>query len=281
MRAVLVSAAATGPYHRTWPLSQRPQPRSAHAARLAPGQLLANRYRIVAPSRARRHGEVYRADDLTLGQSVALKFLPQHLIRDPERLARFRGEVSIARQISHPNICRVYDIAEHDGQPFLTMEYIDGENLATLLKKVGRLPEERGIEIARQLCLGLAAAHEREVLHRDLKPANIMLDGRGQVRILDFGLAVAADQPTDVRSGTPLYQAPEQIAGKEVSVRSDLFALGLLLYELFTGKRAYQDSRRDTPPSKPSSHVTGLDAAVERVILRCLEPTPQDRPLGV
>lgn len=255
-----------------------PETPSLPGERFAPGSLLGGRYRIVALLGKGGMGEVYRADDLTLGQSVALKFLPRHLVDDADRLARFRAEVRIARQISHPNVCRVYDIAEHDGQSFLTMEYVDGEDLSTLLKKVGRLPEERGVEIARQLCLGLAAAHDREVLHRDLKPANVMLDGRGQLRVLDFGLAAAARDVMDARSGTPLYQSPEQVSGKEVTVRSDIYALGLVLYELFTGRRPFPGSGRDSEPSKPSSHVSNLNPAVERVILKCLEADPSKRP---
>src|SRR5262249_54197914 len=197
-------------------------------------------------------GEVYRADDLALGQPVALKFLPEHLARDADRLARFRKEVVAARRVSHPNVCRVYDIAEHDGQSFLTMELVDGEDLSSLLKRVGRLPEEKGVEIARQLCSALAAVHDEGLLHRDLKPANVMLDGRGKVRLTDFGLAAAAEElsATEVRGGTPLYQAPEQLSGKEVTVRSDLFALGLVLYEVFTGRRAFPDAKRDAPPAK-------------------------------
>jgi serine/threonine-protein kinase len=283
---------ATGPYQPAE--SRKPKsspPGFADQARFTPGQLLADRYRIVALLGKGGMGEVYRADDLKLGQSVALKFLPPELVQDPERLARFHGEVRIARQISHPNVCRVYDIAEWrpEGREapefFLTMEHIDGEDLATLLKKVGRLPEERGVEIARQLCLGLAAAHERGVLHRDLKPANIMIDGRGHVRILDFGLAVAAEEAVDARSGTPAYQAPEQLAGQEVTVRSDLYSLGLVLYEVFTGKTAFlaatrqellQQRQQGTPT--PSSRVSGLNPAVERVILRCLEVQPARRP---
>src|SRR5437870_7129977 len=197
----------------------------------APGTILAERFRIIGLVGRGGMGEVYRADDLKLGQPVALKFLPERLAHDPDRLARFHAEVRIARQISHPNVCRVYDIDEADGQPFLTMEYIDGQDLAGLLRQVGRLPEEKGIEIARQLCLGLAAAHDQGVLHRDLKPANVLLDGRGQVRVTDFGLAGLVEHASeaDLRAGTPAYMAPEQLAGKEVSVRSDLFALGLLL----------------------------------------------------
>ncbi len=258
------------------------------AERFTPGTLLAERYRIVVPLGKGGMGEVYRADDLTLGQSVALKFLPEGLAHHPDRLARFHQELRIARQVSHPNVCRVFDIGKHEGQPFLTMEYIDGQDLAGLLKQVGHLPEEKGIEIARQLCLGLAAAHDQRVLHRDLKPANVLLDGRGQVRITDFGLAGFVEnlQEVNLREGTPAYMAPEQLAGKEVSVGSDLFALGLLLYELFTGKKAFPaktpvELRRlyeEATPSKPSSHVSGMNAAVERVILRCLEKDPKDRP---
>ncbi len=156
-------------------------------------------------------GEVYRADDLKLGQPVALKFLPATLERDPMRLAQFHNEVRLARQIAHKNVCRMYDIGDADGLPFLTMEYVDGEDLSTLLRRIGRLPEDKALDIARQLCAGLAAAHERGVLHRDLKPANVMIDGNGQVRITDFGLAAIAGQVDQVRVGTPAYMAPEQL----------------------------------------------------------------------
>lgn len=265
-----------------------PPPALAPGERFPPGTLLANRYRVVSSLGRGGMGEVYRADDLTLGQPVALKFLPAHLADDPDRLARFRKEVAIARRVSHPHCCRVYDIGEYHGQTFLTMEYVDGEDLTSLLRRVGRLPEEKATQLARELCLALAAVHEQGLLHRDLKPANVMLDGRGKVRLADFGLAAAAQDlsATDVRAGTPAYQAPEQLRGESVGVRSDLFALGLVLYELFTGKRAFPaDDRQELlrrydsgPPSKPSSIVLGLGAAVERIILRCLAKDPEDRP---
>jgi serine/threonine-protein kinase len=233
-------------------------------------------------------GEVYRADDLTLGQSVALKFLPESLVDNPDAINRFRNEVRIARQVSHPNVCRVHDVGEVDGQFFLSMEYVDGEDLASLLRRIGRLPEDKALEIARKLCAGLAAAHEKGVLHRDLKPANVMLDARGQVLLTDFGLAGVADAISgdEVRSGTPAYMSPEQLAGKEVTVRSDIYALGLVLYELFTGRRPFEGNslielieaqRANTPPSI-SSMVRDLDAAVERIIVRCLDPEPSRRP---
>ena len=259
--------------------------------RFLPGLLLAGRYRIVALLGRGGMGEVYRADDLTLGQAVALKFLPEQATRDEALLERFRNEVRIARKVSHPNVCRVYDVGEVDGNTFFTMEYVDGEDLASLLRRIGRLPSDKALEIARQLCAGLAAAHAKGVLHRDLKPANIMLDGRGQVVVTDFGLAGLVGQIVDgdVRSGTPAYMAPEQLEGKDVSVRSDIYALGLVLYEIFTGKRAFAAetlpelvrTRSATAPSRPSSVVKDMDPAVESVIMRCLEPDPANRPGAV
>ena len=256
--------------------------------RFLPGRLLAGRYRIIALLGKGGMGEVYRADDLTLGQPVALKFLPEEASRDEGLLERFRNEVRLARRVSHPNVCRVYDVGEVDGHTFFTMEYVDGEDLASLLRRIGRLPQDKALDIARQLCAGLAAAHAKGVLHRDLKPANIMLDGRGQVVMTDFGLAGLTDQiqGADIRSGTPAYMAPEQLAGKEVTAQSDLYSLGLVLYEIFTGKRAFTaDALTDvvrggaaSAPSKPSSVVKDLDPAIERVILRCLEPEPRLRP---
>ena len=227
-------------------------------------------------------GEVYRAHDLTLGQEVALKFLPEVAARNPAALARFYNEVRIARQVSHANVCRVYDLGEVDGQPYLSMEYVDGEDLGSLLRRIGRLPSDKAVEIARQLCAGLAAAHAKGVLHRDLKPANVMLNGRGQVVITDFGLAALADEipGEEIRNGTPAYMAPEQLAGKEVTMQSDIYSLGLVLYEVFTGKRAFEAStlaelvrlHSETTPLSPSSLVKELDPAVESAILRCLDP---------
>src|ERR1700728_941924 len=258
--------------------------------RFLPGRLLAGRYRIIALLGKGGMGEVYRADDLTLGQPVALKFLPDDAARDQNLLERFKNEVRIARRVSHPNVCRVYDVGEVESHVFFTMEYVDGEDLASLLRRIGRLPEDKALDIARQLCAGLAAAHTKGVLHRDLKPANIMLDGRGQVVITDFGLAGVADQiqGAEVRSGTPAYMAPEQLAGTEVTTRSDIFSLGLLLYEVFTGKRAFSAKPAeklragdDRIVSRPSSVVKDLNPVVERVILRCLETEPSARPATV
>jgi serine/threonine-protein kinase len=209
--------------------------------RFIPGTLLGGRYRIIGLLGRGGMGEVYRATDLALGQSVALKFLPEEAAQNQRLLERFHGEVRIARQVSHPNVCRVYDIGQAQGMPFISMEYVDGEDLASLLLRIGRLPAAKALETARKLCAGLAAAHDRGIIHRDLKPQNIMMNKRGDVVIMDFGLAAIADQLSgaEVRNGTPAYMAPEQLRGAEVTAKSDIYSLGLVLYELFTGKRPY------------------------------------------
>jgi serine/threonine-protein kinase len=231
-------------------------------SRFTPGTLLAGRYRIVGRLGRGGMGEVYRADDLKLGQSVALKFLPEAVAKDAVWLRRFHDEVRIAREVAHPN--------------------------SSLLRRIGRLPTDKAIQTARQLCAGIAAAHDKGVLHRDLKPANIMLDGRGHVRITDFGIAALAEQVDGkpARAGTPAYMAPEQLAGGEVSQRSDIYALGLVLYEIFTGREAFEAQpvgqlerlRRTGPPTTPSSYVQDMNPLVERVIMRCLANDPKDRP---
>jgi len=256
--------------------------------RFAPGTILEGRYRIVALAGRGGMGEVYRAEDLKLTQTVAIKFLPESLSRDAAALQRFHSEVRIARQVSHPNVCRMFDVGEIEGTTFLTMEFVDGEDLASLLRRIGRLPQDKAIEVARQICAGLAAAHDKGVVHRDLKPANIMLDSQGKVRVNDFGLAgIAANiQGAEVRAGTPAYMAPEQLAGKEVTAKSDIYALGLVLYEILTGKRAFEAAtlqelmrlRNETEVTKPSSLVRDIDPLLERVILRCLDRDPAQRP---
>ncbi len=262
---------------------------SSHHGRFLPGTNIAERYRIVSLLGRGGMGEVYRADDLRLGQTVALKFLPPELAKDPKRLEYFHNEVRLARQISHPNVCRVYDIGEIEGQHFISMEYIDGEDLKTLLHRIGRLPQGKGIEIAQQLCSGLSAAHGNGVLHRDLKPANIMIDGNGRVRITDFGLATVSVDGENVigMSGTPAYMAPEQLLAGQTNVQSDIYSIGLIMFELFTGKRAHpadsiaelrQVHTESSSPSDPSEFVDDLEPAVQTAIRRCLAADPSERP---
>jgi serine/threonine-protein kinase len=257
-------------------------------ARFTPGTMLTERYRVVGLLGTGGMGEVYRADDLRLRQPVALKFLPAALSKVPRKLERFHHEVRVARQVSHPNVCRVYDIGEAQGQPFISMEYVDGEDLAKVLRRMGKPSQDKALQIARQLCAGLAAAHDKGVLHRDLKPHNVMIDGQGRVRITDFGLAgfVGDFAGGEIAAGTPAYMAPEQIAGREVSVKSDVYSLGLVLFELFTGKRLFEGNTREqisqlrssTSPTTLSGYTDDMDPAIERVILRCLETEPSARP---
>src|SRR5262249_37951688 len=257
-------------------------------SRFTPGQILAERYRIVALAGRGGMGEVFRAEDLTLGQIVAMKFLPERLSQDAAALSRFHAEVRNARQVSHANVCRVFDIGEAEGTLFLTMEYVDGEDLASVVRRIGRLSPDKATEIARQICAGLAAAHERNVVHRDLKPANVMLDGAGKARVTDFGLAGIAPNiyGSEIRAGTPSYMGPERRAGGESTTEREYLSRGLVMYELLTGRRAYDAPtlhelirvREAGTITHPSAIVKDVDPLVERVILRCLEKDPAKRP---
>jgi hypothetical protein len=252
-------------------------------ARFVPGRLFAARFRIVSLLGRGAIGEVYRADDLRLGQPVALKLLTTLGSRPRDALARFAAEVRLARAIAHPNVCRVFDIGEADGWHYLSMEYVDGETLASVRQRIGRLPPEKAIDVARQICAGLAAAHEHRVLHRDLKPANIMLDGRGRVRIMDFGLAMHPGDRVDRIAGTPAYIASEQLAGKEPTERSDLFSLGLVIYEIVTGTPALRASsflERAGAALDPGTLAfpNGVDPRIVDIIRQCLAADPLERP---
>jgi hypothetical protein len=270
------------------PLPQAPPTVSAGHWRFVPGTVLADRFRIIALLGRGGMGEVFRADDMKLGQPIALKFLPHGVGADKSKLDRLMGEVRVARQIAHPNVCRVYDIGEVGGEHFISMEFIDGEDLWSLLQRIGRLPPIKALQIARQIASGVAAAHERGIVHRDLKPANIMIDERGTARITDFGLASVIDDLDVAKTieGTPAYMAPEQFSGQPASKQSDIYSLGLVLYELFTGTRAFDaetfaallEQRHNSTPIAPSTVAPDIDPAVERVILSCLDNDPRNRP---
>ena len=291
---------ASSPAGQSGPLPEAVRPSSPAPSRLGRlssdsgpgnrfgfGEVLADRYRILGRIGGGGMGDVYRADDLKLGQPVALKFLPESLAGDQDRLGRLFSEVRLARQVSHRNVCRVYDIVEYGDQSFLSMEFVDGEDLGSLLRRAGRLAPEKATEIARQICAGLHAAHEKGILHRDLKPANILVDSEGVAHIADFGLAGFGEEigKHEIRAGTPSYMAPEQVQGREVTVQSDLYALGLLLYEMYTGRRALSgkslgeiEGRRSELITRTSTELSTLDPAVERAISRCLETDPALRP---
>jgi serine/threonine-protein kinase len=253
-----------------------------------PGSMLAGRYRMIERVGRGGMGEVYRAEDLKLGQLVAIKFIRAGREHGGTSLELFLAEVRFARQIGHPNVCRVYDIGEVEGMHFLSMEFVDGEDLASLLRRIGRLPSDKATEIAREICGGLAAIHDRGVLHRDLKPGNVMIDGRGRARITDFGLAAlqGGSDPQGMIVGTPAYMAPEVRSGESATVRSDLYSLGLLLFETYTGKPAYdaaaapelRKSHREFVRRAKETSARELDPAIVRIILRCLDPEPAERP---
>lgn len=255
---------------------------------ILPGTLLGSRYRIAAILGRGGMGEVYRADDLRLGEPVALKLLPADVRQHPHRLELLTNEVRLARKISHPNVCRVFDIGQAEQSHFLSMEYIDGEDLKSLIRRIGPLPTQKVIELTHQLCSGLAAAHDRGVVHRDLKPANVMVDGRGTARITDFGLARRADDEdsTSGHMGTPLYMAPEQFFSHETSPQSDIFSLGLVIHEMLRGQHPLRVTTRDeltrmlaNPLPTVDTQASSADEVVLiDVIQWCLQKEPIDRP---
>jgi len=244
-------------------------------AGFAPGQMFAGRYRMITRIGRGGMGDVWRADDLVLNTAVALKLISS---TGPEGRERMLNEVRLARQITHPAVCRVFDVGDAEGGIFYSMELVRGEDLAALLRRVGRLPSEKVIDIAHQLCAGLAAAHAQGVLHRDLKPANVLIDHDGLVRITDFGIAVSSTgDGFHTLAGTPGYMAPEQRApGTALSERTDLYALGLVLYELLVGQHALK--RPEGQPPRPSMLVPDVDPQLERVVMRALSPDPRNRP---
>jgi serine/threonine-protein kinase len=265
--------------------AEKNAPSSVPEGGFTPGTVLAARYRVVARLGRGGMGEVYRADDLKLGQPVALKFV--HGPMSPELLKRLYSEVALGRQVSHPSVCRLYDVVEFEHGTFLAMEYVDGEDLQSLLARIGRLPVDKALDVARDLCAGLAAVHEKGVIHRDLKPANVMIDGRGRARITDFGLAVVPQASGQYSfAGTPAYMSPEQLTGGDVTARSDLYALGLIVFEMVTGQRFF-DARsedalvaqhRESKGTRLSSASRLLEPVAERLVLQCLEEDARNRP---
>jgi eukaryotic-like serine/threonine-protein kinase len=247
------------------------------AASFAPGEMFAGRYRMVTRIGRGGMGDVWRADDMVLNTPVALKLIAAE---GPVGRDRFLNEVRLARQITHPAVCRVFDVGESGAWIFYSMEFVSGEDLASLIRRVGRLPSDRVTDIARQLCGGLAAAHAQGVLHRDLKPANILVDDSGLVRITDFGIAILrTDAQLHMLTGTPGYMAPEQrTTGTTLSERTDVYALGLVLYELLVGAHPLRGRDKSQTPPPPSTIVPTVHPQLERVIMKSLASRPEDRP---
>jgi len=265
---------------------------------LASGTKL-GQYQILAPLGAGGMGEVYRARDPQLGRDVAIKVLPSALSRDPDRLRRFEQEARAAAALNHPNILAVYQMGTHDGSPYLVSELLEGSTLRDLLLR-GPVPARKAIDYAMQTAHGLAAAHEKGIVHRDLKPENVFVTKDGRVKILDFGLAKLIDQPHASDPGSPTltggtepgvvlgtagYMSPEQVRGETTDNRTDLFALGAILYELLTGKRAFHKPTsaetmaailNEEPPSA-SQIAPATPPALQKVVQRCLEKNPAQR----
>ena len=213
-------------------------------AAVKPGVLLGNRYEIVAILGQGGMGAVYKARDRELDRMVALKVIRPELAGDSDILQRFKQELILARKITHRNVIRIFDLGDADGIKFITMEFIEGRDLKSLLVEKGKLPPEQAVEIVQQVCLALEAAHSEGVVHRDLKPQNIMLDKDSRASVMDFGIARSLDlggmTQTGALMGTPEYMSPEQVRGEHVDARSDLFTLGIILQEILTGKLPFQ-----------------------------------------
>jgi eukaryotic-like serine/threonine-protein kinase len=277
---------------------------------LPPGAVLAGRFRVVAFRGEGGMGRVYEAEDLALGERVALKLVHPQIAGDESFLKRFKREIHLARQVTHPNVCRVFDLFVHSGSGsaaagplageivFFSMELLEGETLSERLAEAGALAPAEALPIAEQLAAGLEAAHQAGVLHRDLKSGNVFLaGGSGGLRavITDFGVA-RYSSPEAVGAttlsgegrliGSPAYMAPEQVRGERLTPAADLYALGVVLYEMVTGELPFAGEtvlqaavkRLTEPPPSPRRYVPDLDPAWERTILRCLAPDPGDRP---
>jgi tetratricopeptide (TPR) repeat protein/predicted Ser/Thr protein kinase len=254
----------------------------------APGAVVNNRYKIVRLIGFGGMGAVYEAEDVELERKVAIKTIRRDLARDPEMLRRFKQELLLARQVSHRNVVRIYDIGEADGTKFISMEYVLGRELGELIA-VGPLPPSRAAGIALQILKGLAVAHTEQVIHRDLKPQNIVVSEDDRVYIMDFGIARSMEQSgltqTGAVVGTLEYMSPEQAKGEKVDSRSDLYAFGLIFYEMLTGVSAFKGetalatlyrriNERPVPPSQVDSKIP---AELSAIVVKCLDPSPQKR----
>ena len=273
------------------PVAAAPAPRPSRAADLAPGTRLGGRYDILGVLGAGGMGVVYKARDLELDDVVALKMLKPGALADPEQLERLKSEIRLARRITHPNVLRTFDFGEVDGRPYISMEYVRGMTLRYLIRQAGRIPYSAALRIARQLCAGLAAAHEVGVLHRDIKPENLILESSGNAKLMDFGIARPIQRAESGLTqpgmfvGTPAYSAPEQIAGMAVDERADVYASGVLLCEMFCGKVPFEGAntmeiylaQMQREPIRPSQWWPEIPPALEAAILRCIAREPEAR----
>ncbi len=253
------------------------------------GTLFAGRYQIIEELGDGGMGKVYRAMDTTIDEEIALKLIKPEIVPDPKAIERFGNEMKLTRKIPHRNVCRMYDLGEEDGTYYITMEYVRGEDLKSFIRRSGQLTVSKTISIARQICEGLEEAHSLGVVHRDLKSSNVMIDGEGNARIMDFGVARSLKKKGDTRVGvligTPEYMAPEQVETSEVDHRADIYSLGVILFEMLTGKVPFQGDtpvsiallhRKVLPPS-PRSFNPEIPEDLNGLILKCLEKNREKR----
>lgn len=276
------SASTSGLVHTTPPADRG-------ATRLASGMRFAGRYEILAILGSGGMGVVYKARDLELNDVVALKMLRPGMMADAEQLEQFKSEIKLARRITHPNVLRTFDFGEFQGAPYISMEYVRGLTLRYLLQQTGRLPYSAALRIARQLCMGLDAAHQVGVVHRDIKPENLIIEQSGNAKLMDFGIARPASRRGDTEHGlfvgTPSYASPEQFSGLPLDARADLYSTGVLLCEMFCGQLPFQGTSTmelymahlQQPPIRPSVLWPDIPRALEAIILKCLEKKPDDR----
>jgi serine/threonine protein kinase len=256
---------------------------------LTTGSTFAGRYQIVEELGRGGMGNVYKAQDTEIKEKIALKLIKPEISSDKKTIERFQNELKLARKISHRNVCRMHDLGKSEGNYFITMEYVDGENLKGMIRMMGQLSSGKAISIAKQVCEGLSEAHRIGVVHRDLKPSNIMIDKDGNAKIMDFGIARSLTGKgitgVGVMIGTPEYMSPEQVESKEIDQRSDIYSLGVILYEMVTGQVPFEG---DTPysigvkhkseaPRNPKEINPQISDDLNRMILKCLEKEKDKR----
>lgn len=257
--------------------------------RLATGTIFAGRYQVIEEIGQGGMGRVYKVMDREVGERIALKLLRSEIAARGDTIRRFREELRLARRITHKNVCRMFDLGFFEGTYFITMEYVDGEDLKEFIRRSGRLTVEKAAAIARQIGEGLAEAHSLGVVHRDMKPQNVMIDGQGNARIMDFGIARSIEDAgvtgTGVMIGTPDYMSPEQVEGKAADPRADIYALGVILFEMVAGRLPFEGGtplsvavkHKTEPAPDPRTFNPGIPEGLADVLLMCLEKDREKR----